>query len=162
MSFSSGAGHRPRAPLITVHNRRWFAAAWMLATVVFLGLAVLALQSRNSDRNQAVLVAEDFVMAMQAGDGERAYLLGSPAFRAATSRTALDDSFSLVLPLLSRSVIEKTDENFVMTAAGPRAVVVYRAEAEERQMFIRLIVEKRQGEWRVYSLQTSAKELGAK
>jgi hypothetical protein len=154
-------------PHVVRHVRRH--KAWRLARVVMillvgLGLAILFFMAVHiSDDQRAHTAAQQFVQAIQQGDADKAYAMGGPAFRQATTEAQLKQMFEQVRPFMNGARIEETDSYYAVSDRGePRTIIVYTATKGQKPTYIRLVMDRQKGIWKVHSVLTNNQPLQAK
>lgn len=137
-----------------------------LITAVLIALALvvlLAMQLHHSDYDDARVAADNFVITLQSNDPDRAYGMGGSGFQKATTEEQLGQMLDRVEPFLKGAAIQKTDTYYATGDKGePRAILVYTASKSGKVTYIRIVMDKQQGRWKVHSLRTSGEALAAK
>jgi hypothetical protein len=169
MAQPGPAGHEPLLPphiLEHVRRRRNVLRLLRLIVAVLIGIALcilLFMAFHKPDSRRAQQAAESFIATIQAGDADKAYAMGAPAFRAATTEDKLKQMFSQVRPFLAQARIEQVDSYYAVSDKGaPRDVMVYSATKGSKVTYIRLVMDRQDGSWKVYSVLTKNDPLQAK
>jgi hypothetical protein len=133
--------------------------------VVLIALAVfilLFMAVHRSDNDRAKTRAEDFVLTVQSNDPNRAYDMGSAAFRSATTEEKLGAMFDQVEPFIREARIDLVDSYYAVSEKGaPRAIIVYTATKGQKVTYIRIVMDKQAEDWKVHSILTNSNPLQA-
>jgi hypothetical protein len=148
---------------LKIENPRWFAVAWIVVTSIFLALLVAGLHIRNSDKVQAALVAQEVILYIQNDDANQAYALGAPAFRKSTTEDNMRLIFDQIGPYFRQARIDLIDSYVpTNTRDGSHISYVYRASKPKSTTYIRIVLEKRDGQWLLYGMRTASKPMAAR
>jgi hypothetical protein len=127
-----------------------------LIALLIIGLVMLV----NSSTGDAQKVSDQFVEAVQAGDGAAAYALTGPAFRAATTEDELTQLVQNLAPALSKDKPSPRGKSInVSSDSGKIAVFVYTLGAGERPVYLKTQIREEDDGWQVLSLRSSESEL---
>ena len=149
--------------LPAIQNRRWFAAAWLVVTGIFIVVILLVIQINTSDKTKAVAAAENFMIALQSDDVDGAYDMTAPAFRKTVTEEQLRQAFDQIGPFVRRAQLEAVEVQYpVKYKPGSRAIFVYKATTQTKVSYMHLVMEKHSNQWLIHSLQTSETPLKAR
>ena len=149
--------------MLAIQNKRWFAAVWLAATLVFLLVVHLALYIRNNDTVRARRVSEGVIAAILADDTGRAYADGSRQFRLSVTEEKLGQVIDQVGPYLRGAVITETSHVASRKSGdGRRTVLVYTAARTKSKVYIQITVVREDGEWRLQGLQSATEPMPAR
>jgi hypothetical protein len=136
----------------------------IVAVLIGLGVCILLFMAlHHSDNDQAHQAAEDFILTIQANDANKAYAMGAPAFRTATTEEKLGQMFDQVEPFIAQARIDEVDSYYAVSEKGePRVIIVYTASKGQKVTYIRLVMDKQDKAWKVHSVLTNSQPLQAK
>jgi hypothetical protein len=135
--------------------------AGLLIAAAITFLFIMSRHMPEPDRAQAT--ARTFVTAMQHNDASLAYDMGSDTFRTATTEQHLNELFRQTRPFLADAAVDRIDNYYASNDKGDaRDIVVYAVTKDSKVTYIRLVLEKQAGTWKVHSLLTKGTPLQAK
>lgn len=155
------------APTTTPPNKKgvplWFKIAIIAAGVcLILTIAgfVTLFYFVGSATKSAEKVSNQLVASVQADDPNAAYAITSSEFQTSTTSEELDVALEQISPLLqgkttivARKVVKENDKELV--------VLVYSVATKDGTKYLRVILQKVDGQWKVYNFRASEKELPA-
>jgi hypothetical protein len=163
--------HQPSQPFLPKHviehvrRRRGTRLMVRRMSLVLAGIACLILlfmYFNRSDNERAHQAADEFILTIQASDADKAYAMGAPAFRTATTEEKLGQMFEQVKPFIAGAEIKEVDSYYAVSERGaPRAIIVYTATKGSKVTYIRLVMDKQPESWKVHSILTSSDPLRA-
>ena len=111
----------------------------------------------NESTKDAQKVSDDFVAAVQAGDGAKAYSLTSPTFRAASSEEDLDALVKQLSGLVSKDKVSPSGKSInASTNAGNVAVFTYKLKGTNGgSVYFKTQVHDDDGGWKVLGFRSA-------
>ena len=129
-------------------------AACIVAMVLLIGGCFLLVNNATKDAQK---VSDDFVAAVQAGDGAKAYSYTSPAFREATTQDQLDQLVQELSKLVGKDKASPNGKGInSSTDNGTIAVFTYKLGPLYFKTQIR---DEDDGGWKVMNFRSSRKAL---
>jgi hypothetical protein len=134
------------------------AGAVVLTVVLFVvGLVLLV----NESTGDAQKVSDEFVAAVQANDGPRAYALTGAAFREATTEEQLSELVGRISALVTKDEVSPSGKAInASTSSGKIAVFTYTIKGNNRaDLYFKTQVRDEDDGWKVFNFRSSETEL---
>jgi hypothetical protein len=145
-------------------KRRWgliigIVVAAIVAIIVVIGVGAFLLV--NESTKDAQKVSDQFVAAVQAGDGAKAYSLTGPAFRAATKEDQLDQLVQQLSTLVTKDKVSPNGKAIsASTENGKIAVFTYTLKGTGgASIYFKTQIRDEDGGWQVMNFRSSEKKL---
>jgi hypothetical protein len=146
-------------------KRRWgliigigVAAILALIAVLVVGAILLV----NASTKDAQKVSDQFVVAVQNGDGAKAYALGGPSFRAAATQEQITQLAKSMAPLVTKAKVAPNGKAIsASTGNGKIAVFTYTMHGSRTaKVYWKTEIKKEGGRWQVFNFRSAEKPLG--
>jgi hypothetical protein len=133
-------------------------AAVVAIIVVIVVVAVLLVNGTTKDAQK---VSDQFVTAVQAGDGAKAYALTGPAFRAATTQEQLDELVTNLSKLVTKEKVSPSGKAInASTSNGKIAVFTYTLKGSGGgNVYFKTQIRDEDGGWQVMNFRSSETKL---
>jgi hypothetical protein len=134
------------------------AGAMVLTLIVIVvGLFLLV----NESTEDAQQVSDDFVAAVQANDGPRAYALTGPAFREATTEAQLSELLGQLSSLVAKDKVSPSGKAInASTDSGKIAVFTYTLKGTSgSNVYFKTQIRDEDSGWKVMNFRSSETEL---
>jgi hypothetical protein len=148
-------------------KRRWgliiaaVVAGFVALIVAFIvGLVLLV----NNSTGDAQKVSDQFVVAVQNGDGAKAYALAGPSMRAAATQDQIDELAKTMATLVTKE--KRSPDGKAITAStenGKIAVFTYTMKGyRDSTLYWKTEIKQEGGRWQVFNFRSSLKKLDTK
>ena len=126
--------------------------------LVFIVAVFLLVSNSTKDAQK---VSDQFITAIQTGDGAKAYALTGPSFRAATKEADLTQLVTKLSTLVSKDKVSPNGKSInASTDNGKIAVFTYTLKgASGSPVYFKTQIRKEDGKWQVMSFRSSEKKL---
>ncbi len=130
----------------------------VLSLVVLIGGLFLLVNESTED---AQVVSDEFVTAVQNNDGAKAYSLTSPAFREATTEAQLSELLGTISPLVTKDAVSPSGKAIsTSTDSGTIAVFTYTLQGNGRgNVYFKTQIRDEDDGWKVFNFRSSETEL---
>jgi hypothetical protein len=134
------------------------AGAMILTLIVLIGGIFLLVNESTEDAQK---VSDDFVAAVQANDGARAYGLTGPAFREATTQAQLSELIGQLSSLVAKDKVSPSGKAInASTESGKIAVFTYALKGNARgNVFFKTQMRDEDDGWKVMNFRSSESPL---
>ncbi len=134
------------------------AGAMILTLIVLIGGIFLLVNESTGDAQK---VSDDFIAAVQANDGARAYGLTGPAFREATTEAQLSELLGQISPLVAKDKVSPSGKAInASTNNGKIAVFTYQLKGNNRaDVYFKTQIRDEDDGWKVMNFRSSETEL---
>src|SRR3954453_293841 len=134
-------------------------AAVVAVIAVIVVVTVLLVNGTTKDPQK---VSDQFVVALQNGDGAKADALTGPAFRANTSRAEGDELAKTMATIATKAKVSPNGKAIsASTENGKIAVFTYTMKGYQNvPLYWKTEVREEDGGWRVFGFRSSTKKLG--
>jgi hypothetical protein len=134
------------------------AAAFVLMALLIGGCFLLV----NESTEDAQVVSDQLVTAIQTGDGAEAWSLAGPTFRGVTSEAELTELAQRLSQLVAKDKVSPSKKLIsASTDTGKIAVFVYEMKpaSGDGKIWFKTQIRDEDGEWQVLSFRSSESEL---
>jgi hypothetical protein len=134
-------------------------AGFFVLLVLFVGGCFLLVNGTTKDAQK---VSDDFVVAVQNGDGAKAWSLAGPTFRAATTEAELTELVKRLSGLVTKDKVSPSAKGInASTDTGKIAVFVYKLKGtgQPATVWFKTQIREEDGKWQVLSFRSAESEL---
>src|SRR5262245_46188037 len=137
----------------------------IVVAVAFVAMALLiggCFLLVNESTEDAQVVSDQLITAIQAGDGAQAWSLAGPTFRGVTTEAELTQLAQALSPLVAKGKVSPSGKLIsASTDSGKVAVFVYEMEpaSGDGEIWFKTQIRDEDGKWQVLSFRSSESEL---
>src|SRR5262245_50787185 len=143
-------------------KRRWgliIAAAVAGAVVLFVAFIVGVFLLVNNSTADAQKVSDQFAVALQHGDGAKAYALGGPSLRAAATQEQINELAHDMATIATKAKVSPNAKAIsASTENGKIAVFTYKLRSyQATPIYWKIEVKQEDGGWKIFNFRSSTK-----